>query len=87
MSLLDHAGHEPPPNMSLASVSGRKDNERTEMETWKRMEEKGGNCEEEGEGGDREVGGRRGGEEEGVEGGLLKEDMQGVVKTVGKMSI
>ena len=64
-------GHEPPTNMSLASVSGRKDNERTEMETWKRLEEEGGNCGKECEGGEREEGGKGSG---GLE---RREDMQG----------
>ena len=59
-------GHEPPQNMSLASVSGRKDySERTEMEEWKKEEEDGGGGWED-RGGGRE--GREGsGGEEGVE--------------------
>lgn len=63
-------GHEPPQNMSLASVSGRKE-ETSDLEEWKREEEgEGGKVDEEGEvRGEREeergVVMGRGGKEEG----------------------
>lgn len=35
-------GHEPPQSMSLASVSGKKDNEKADMEEWSKQEEERG---------------------------------------------
>ena len=63
-------GHEPPQNMSLASVSGKKDDERTDMEQWNKQEGGG-----RGGGADTdEVAGREGGEGgEGEENGVIGE--------------
>ena len=44
-------GHELPENMSLASVSGRRDNERDEMEEWRKGKEEEGSGEQTTQGG------------------------------------